>query len=131
MVLTPRRRRQVGGGNTADDGDKKARSPGRARNKPLKPLRAGMPGVPAVTVVTMLVCLFSLLHARLRVRLAPGIPHALFFQGGRFMHNSGASRREIVDSYSFRCLKTLTSVIARDPSTPEASPGFGAGPPKL
>ncbi len=29
-----------------NDGDKRARSPGRARSKPLKPLRAGMPGVP-------------------------------------------------------------------------------------
>src|ERR1700736_6101236 len=38
------------------DGDKKARSPGRARNKPLKPLRAGMPGDPGATVVTTLVC---------------------------------------------------------------------------
>jgi hypothetical protein len=28
----------------ADDGGKKARSPGRARRKPLKPSRAGMPG---------------------------------------------------------------------------------------
>jgi hypothetical protein len=28
------------------DGDNKARSPGRARRKPLKPLRAGMPGDP-------------------------------------------------------------------------------------
>src|ERR1700738_4363656 len=39
VVLTPRRRRQVGGSFSADDGDKKARSPGRARRKPLKPLR--------------------------------------------------------------------------------------------
>ena len=31
----------------AGDGDKRARSPGRARRKPLKPLRAGMPGVSA------------------------------------------------------------------------------------
>jgi hypothetical protein len=55
VVLTPRRWRQVGEvamsaltGLTrrADDGDKRARSPGRARRKPLKPLRAGMPGVP-------------------------------------------------------------------------------------
>jgi hypothetical protein len=30
--------------SSAGDGDKKARSPGRARRKPLKPLRAGMPG---------------------------------------------------------------------------------------
>ena len=52
MVLTPRRRRQVGGSNSAGDGDKKARSPGRVRNKLLKPSRAGMPGDPGATVVT-------------------------------------------------------------------------------
>src|SRR3984885_11312050 len=34
------------------DGGKKARSPGRARNKLLKPSRAGMPGDPGATVVT-------------------------------------------------------------------------------
>ena len=39
VVLTPRRWRQVGGSHSADDGGKQARSPGRARNKPLKPLR--------------------------------------------------------------------------------------------
>src|SRR5204863_9772420 len=39
VVLTPRRWRQVGGSNSAADGDKKARSPGRVRRKPLKPLR--------------------------------------------------------------------------------------------
>src|ERR1700694_805988 len=37
VVLTPRRRRQAL--SRAGDGDKKARSPGRARNKLLKPLR--------------------------------------------------------------------------------------------
>src|SRR5450759_1058122 len=41
---------------SADDGGKQARSPGRARSKPLKPLRAGMPGDPGATVVTTLVC---------------------------------------------------------------------------
>src|SRR5437763_11941270 len=35
-----------------------------------------MPGVSGVTVVTMLVCFF-ILHARLRVHRAPGIPCAL------------------------------------------------------
>src|ERR1700724_3286485 len=35
-----------------DDGARRARSPGRARHKPLKPLRAGMPGVAGVLVVT-------------------------------------------------------------------------------
>jgi hypothetical protein len=39
VVLTPRRWRQVGERNFTGDGGKKARSPGRARRKPLKPLR--------------------------------------------------------------------------------------------
>src|ERR1019366_1312952 len=45
-----------GHAKSADDGGKQARSPGRARSKPLKPLRAGMPGDPGATVVTTLVC---------------------------------------------------------------------------
>jgi hypothetical protein len=52
VVLTPRRWRQVGGSDSASDGGKQARSPGRARNKLLKPSRAGMPGDPGATVVT-------------------------------------------------------------------------------
>ena len=40
VVLTPRRwRSSLAGLFPRDDGDKKARSPGRARRKPLKPLR--------------------------------------------------------------------------------------------
>jgi hypothetical protein len=39
VVLTPRRWRQVGAEDGAGDGGKQARSPGRARRKPLKPLR--------------------------------------------------------------------------------------------
>src|SRR5947209_846883 len=39
VVLMPRRWHQVGGGISADDSGKKARSLGRARRKPLKPLR--------------------------------------------------------------------------------------------
>ena len=45
VVLTPRRWRQVL--RKQSDCDNKARSPGRARRKPLKPSRAGMPGYPA------------------------------------------------------------------------------------
>ena len=69
VVLTPRRWRQVGGRDFTGDGDNKARSPGRARRKPLKPLRreAGCP-----------VNLWSnsrvFLHARPRVQRAPGFP---------------------------------------------------------
>jgi len=37
---------------SADDGGKRARSPGRARRKPLKPLRAGTSGDSGVLVVT-------------------------------------------------------------------------------
>src|SRR6266705_3408555 len=37
---------------SADDGGKQARSPGRARRKPLKPLRAGTSGDSGVLVVT-------------------------------------------------------------------------------
>jgi hypothetical protein len=39
VVLAPRRWCQVSRDNPRDDGGKKARSPGRARKKPLKPLR--------------------------------------------------------------------------------------------
>src|SRR5260221_12130305 len=41
-----------------------------------KTIARGMPGETGVTVVTMLVCFF-ILHARLRVHRAPGIPCAL------------------------------------------------------
>ena len=52
VVLTPRRWRQVCGSNSAGDGDKQARSPGRARRKPLKPLRGECRVISGVTVVT-------------------------------------------------------------------------------
>src|SRR3984957_17374761 len=51
VVLTPRRWRQVGGRDFTDDGGKKARSPGRARNKPQNH-RAGNAGCSGVPVVT-------------------------------------------------------------------------------
>jgi hypothetical protein len=51
----------------AGDGGNKARSPGRARRKPLKPLRRKRRIMPAEPVVTLLVCFFHS-HARLRVR---------------------------------------------------------------
>src|ERR1700726_4330466 len=91
VVLTPRRRRQVGERDFTSDGDKKARSPGRARNKLLKPSRAGMPGDPGATVVTNARAYYS-------TRAAAGAtgtrhsPRPLL--GGSFMHSSGASCRE-------------------------------------
>jgi hypothetical protein len=67
-------------GDLASDGDNKARSPGRAWNKP-STHRAGNAGDLAVPVVTMLMCFFHL-HVRLRVLAqAPGIPCALSIEG--------------------------------------------------
>jgi hypothetical protein len=56
VVLAPRRWRQVRGKVPRNDGGKRARSPGRARRKPLKPLRGECRAISGVTVVTMLVC---------------------------------------------------------------------------
>jgi hypothetical protein len=86
VVLTPRRWRQAlrrhvgptGRGHSifAGDGGKRARSPGRARHKPLKPLRRecrvfrGTCGFYPV---------LSTLHRGLRVQRAPGVPCALYF----------------------------------------------------
>ena len=70
---------------------RRIRSPGRARNKPLKPLRAGMPGdlgEPRGDYARVL-CFIS--HARLRVHWAPGIPHALCFSGRRLHAQLGRS----------------------------------------
>ncbi len=58
VVLTPRRWRQVGDDASTDvwhragDGGKKARSPGRARRKPLTPSRGECRAFSGVTVVT-------------------------------------------------------------------------------
>jgi hypothetical protein len=46
---------------SADDGGKRARSPGRARHKLLKPLRAGMPGVLVYSL--LLVCVLPIQSA--------------------------------------------------------------------
>src|ERR1700727_2281365 len=59
---------------------------GDARHRPLKPFACGNAGCSGATVVTCLRA-FYLLHARLRARLAPGIPHAL--KGGWIWHHPG------------------------------------------
>jgi hypothetical protein len=78
VVLTPRRWCQAGGSNSAGDGGKRARSPGRARYKPLKPLRAGMPGCSGGLVVTNARVYYTTRAAA--GASAPGIPHALVFR---------------------------------------------------
>src|ERR1700692_584981 len=61
---------------TAGDGGKRARLAGESTKETVKPLRAGMPDVSGGPVVTNS-CVFYILHTRLRVHWAPGIPHAL------------------------------------------------------
>jgi hypothetical protein len=93
VVLTPRRWRQVCGRNSACDGDKKARSPGRARRKPLKPLRAGMPGCSGELVVTTSCAHFHFARETAGALGARHSPRPLSL-GETFMHHSGASRGE-------------------------------------
>jgi hypothetical protein len=76
VVLTPRRWRQVSRKCPRGDGGKQARSPRRARRKPLKPLRRE--GRAFRRTCGFYPCAF-LLHRGLRVRQAPGFPCALLF----------------------------------------------------
>ena len=105
VVLTPRRWRQVSWKYPRGDGDNKARSPRRARRKPLKPLRREGRIASAEPVCS---CAFSFVHlahetagaARTRLSLRP-----LFSRDKVCAHNSGAERRENVEvcpSSSFR-----------------------------
>jgi hypothetical protein len=94
VVLTPRRWRQVLEKQAScrllgDDGGKKARSPGRARNKPLKPSRAGMPGDPGATVVTN-ACAFYHCARGCGCIGHPAFPTPSLGEG--VTHNSGAMR---------------------------------------
>ena len=63
-----------------------------------------MPGVSGVTVVNTLVC-FLLSHTRLRARLAPGIPCALWAKdyarlGADFACENADVRRDVIASDS-------------------------------
>ena len=96
----------------AGDGGKKARSPGRARRKPLKPLRGECRVTPVNSLVTNS-CASTHYHShtRLRVRRAPGIPCALCCSRGELPHSSGAQRREnakcvgVIARHVKRCAK--------------------------
>ena len=105
VVLTPRRWRQVCGVASAQpgldktlsagDGGKRARSPGRARRKPLKPLRAGMPGDSGVLVVTRVRSTTTKCTRGRGCNGHPAFPTPSL--GGRFINGSGASRGEVVN----------------------------------
>src|SRR5260370_39826445 len=73
---------------------RRIRSPGRARNKPLKPLRAGMPGDPGCTCGDYARVLTSpFAREAMGATRTRHSPRPLFSKGECFMHNSGASRR--------------------------------------
>ena len=94
MVLTPRRWRQVSGGDSANDGGKKARSPGRARRKPLKPLRREC----RVNRCDRGDYARVLFYFAREAAGASGARHSLrplIREGGTFPANLGAMRREI------------------------------------
>ena len=97
VVLAPRRWSQVGGSNSAGDGGKRARSPGSTFIG-VKTIARGMPGDPGVTVVTNITRVLFILHARLWVRRAPGLPCALCSYEGDVWQDSGrirAARRRV------------------------------------
>src|SRR6266566_7912795 len=97
------------------------RSPGRARNKPLKPLRGECRVYSGVPVVTTLVC-FVLFRTRGCGCIGhPAFPAPSILLGGWFLQNSGASRRGNAESY----LKWI-DVIARSKATKQSSFLFAA-----
>jgi hypothetical protein len=104
----------------ACDGGKQARSPRRARRKPLKPLRREGRTAPAVSVVTNSYA-HLILHARLRVQRAPGFPCALVF-GVKVACITRTFCAARLRSYAFCCLK-IESTISVVPAKRKREPG--------
>ena len=99
----------------ASDGDKKARSPGRSRRKPLKPLRREGRTASAEPVCS---CALSLpfLHARPRVQRAPGFPCALVCEEGvKKQQTSGAIARRDREVSAVSAVETA-SALRSDPA---------------
>jgi hypothetical protein len=130
VVLTPRRWRQVRGVKSAQPGldktypqatvAKQARSPGRARRKPLKPLRAGTSGDSGVLVVTRVRSTNTKCTRDRGCNGHPAFPTPSL--GGRFINASGASRREdeVVSANDRCCLKSESEDRTRNPGPKQA-----------
>src|SRR6266581_102596 len=82
---------------SVDDGGKQARSPGRARRKPLKPLRAGMPGDSGVLVVTRVRSTTTKCTRGCGCHVHPASPRPQWAED--LAKPRGASRGEIVNVY--------------------------------
>jgi len=106
---------------SAGDGGKQARSPGRARRKPLKPLRAGMSGDSGVLVVTRVRSTNTKCTRGRGCNGHPAFPTPSL--GGRFINGSGAWRGEVVNARLRPCLKIESerSCAAARPAPPTAS----------
>src|SRR5712664_467885 len=96
---------------SAGDGGKRARSPGRARRKPLKPLRAGMPGDSGVLVVTRVLSITTSAHEAAGATGIRRSPRPL--RGGRFINASGASRCEVVNVRLESALSVMPGLVPR------------------
>jgi hypothetical protein len=93
-----------------NDGGKKADHRGE-HGISRKPLRAGMSGVFRwLAVNTRVHTCYQYAHTRLRVHRAPGIPHALCFQGGCFWQNLGRTAPRECEGVS----QPPSAVIARE-----------------
>jgi hypothetical protein len=88
---------------SAGDGGKRARSPGRARRKPLKPLRAGMPGDSGILVVTRVRSTTTKCTRGRGCNGHPAFPTPSL--GGRYSNASGAWRSGIANV----CLDVIAS----------------------
>src|SRR5882762_3222639 len=100
---------------SAGDGGKQARSPGRARRKPLKPLRAGTSGDSGVLVVTRVRSTTTKCTRGRGCQGHPAFPTPSL--GGRFINASGALRREGANA----CLELECRHCDRDRGEPHDS----------
>src|SRR6516162_979872 len=94
---------------------------GESPKQPLKPLRREGRVAPVEPVVDLLVCFFQL-HARLRVRPAPGFPCALCsFEGQCELQNSSgcaaarAAKLRLKSDRMVHCERNEASSAAREP----------------
>ena len=86
-----------------DDGGKRARSPGRARSKPLKPSRGESRLKPSEPVVTRLVC-FSTFAREAAGAAGTRLSPRPLFSRVLSSHNSDATRREKAELHPPGCL---------------------------
>jgi len=123
VVLTPRRWRQVGGVFRRRRWQE-SRSPGRSRIS-RKPLRAGMPGVSGeLAVNTRAHTHYQYARTRLRVHWAPGIPHALIFQGATFRSNLGRNAPRECEAV-FAVIASHRAALRADPVARNDDRGAG------